>query len=154
VHFDRDGSVDKACRLIAAAAKKGATLAAFGECWLPGYPLFAFAPPTQVRWRAGAAYLAAAVKVPGPHIARVCAAARKAKIDVAIGVAELDERTKSTVYCTLVFISRDGEIIGKHRKAKQRFMSEQLGAKATARGCVCTSGRTVASVALIAGSIK
>jgi nitrilase len=121
VHFDRDRSTDKACHLIAAAAEKGATLAAFGECWLPGYPLFAFAPPTQVRWRAGAAYLAAAIEVPGPQIARVCAAARKAKIDVAIGVAELDERTKSTVYCTLVFVSRDGEIIGKHRKLKPTF---------------------------------
>jgi predicted amidohydrolase len=121
VHFDCDGSTDKACRLIAAAAEKGATLAAFGECWLPGYPLFAFAPPTEARWRAGAAYLAAAIEVPGPHIARVCAAARKAKIDVVIGIAELDERTKSTVYCTLVFIGRDGEIIGKHRKLKPTF---------------------------------
>ncbi len=121
VHFDREASTEKACRLIAAAADKGATLAAFGECWLPGYPMFAFAPPTQVRWRAGAAYLAAAVEVPGPEIARVCAAARKAKIDVVIGVAELDERTKSTVYCTLVFLSRDGEIIGKHRKLKPTF---------------------------------
>jgi predicted amidohydrolase len=90
VHFDREASTEKACRLISAAADKGATLAAFGECWLPGYPMFAFAPPTPVRWRAGAAYLAAAVEVPGPEIARVCAAARKAKIDVVIGVAELD----------------------------------------------------------------
>ena len=86
VHFDRDASTEKACRLIAAAADKGATLAAFGECWLPGYPAFAFAPPTLTRWRAGAAYIAAADEVPGPEIARVCAAARKAKIDVAIGV--------------------------------------------------------------------
>ena len=118
VHFDREASTEKACRLIADAADKGATLAAFGECWLPGYPMFAFAPLTQVRYRAGAAYIAAAVEVPGSETARLCAAARKAKIDVAIGIAELDGRTKSTVYCTLLFISRDGEIIGKHRKLK------------------------------------
>ena len=121
VHFDREASTEKACRLIASAAEKGATFAAFGETWLPGYPMFAFAPPTPVRWRAGAAYLAAAVEIPGPEIARVCAAARKAKLDVAIGVAELDMRTKSTVYCTLLFIGRDGEIIGKHRKLKPTF---------------------------------
>jgi nitrilase len=121
VHFDREASTEKACRLIGRAAEKGATFAAFGETWLPGYPLFAFAPPTAVRWRAGAAYLAAAVEIPGPEVARLCAAARKAKVDVAIGVAELDQRTKSTVYCTLLFISRDGEIIGKHSKLKPTF---------------------------------
>jgi nitrilase len=121
VHLDREASTEKACRLIASAAEKGTTFAAFGETWLPGYPLFAFAPPTPVRWRAGAAYLAAAVEIPGPEVARLCAAARKAKLDVAIGIAELDQRTKSTVYCTLLFISRDGEIIGKHRKLKPTF---------------------------------
>lgn len=121
VHFDREASTDKACRLIADAADMGAAFAAFGECWLPGYPLFAYAPPTPTRYRAGAAYLGAAVEVPGPEITRLCTAARKAKIDVAIGVAELDPRTKSTVYCTLVFLSRDGDIIGKHRKLKPTF---------------------------------
>ena len=121
IHFNREASTEKACRLIADAAVKGATFAAFSETWLPGYPTFAFAPPTPVRWRAGAAYIAAAVQIPGPEIARICAAARRAKIDVAIGVAEIDQRTKSTVYCTLLFIGRDGEIIGKHRKLKPTF---------------------------------
>lgn len=121
VHFNRAASTEKACQLIGEAAEKGATFAAFSECWLPGYPLFAFQPPTPIRWKAGAAYLAAAVEIPGPETARLCAAARKAKVDVAIGVAELDARTKSTVYCTLLFISRDGEILGKHRKLKPTF---------------------------------
>lgn len=121
VHFDRDASTEKACRLIAEAGAKGATLAAFSETWLPGYPTFAFAPPTPVRWRAGAAYIAAAVEIPGPETARLCTAARKAKIDVVIGVAEIDGRTRSTVYCTLLFISREGAILGKHRKLKPTF---------------------------------
>ena len=134
VHFNREASTEKACRLIAEAAEKGATLAAFSETWLPGYPTFAFAPPTPVRWRAGAAYLAAAVEIPGPEIARICAAARKAKIDVVLGVAEIDERTKSTVYCTLLFVGRDGKILGKHRKLKPTFHERTVWGEGSGSG--------------------
>jgi nitrilase len=121
VHFDREASTDKACRLIDEAAEKGATIAAFGECWLPGYPMFAFAPPTPLRLQASGAYIESAVQIPGPETTKLCKAAKKVNIDVAIGIAELDERTKSTVYAALLFVGRDGEIIGKHRKLKPTF---------------------------------
>ena len=121
VHFDRVASARKACELIGEAGRGGATLAAFGETWLPGYPLFAMAPATPLRWQANAAYLAAAVEIPGPETDQLCAAARKAKIDVSIGVVELDVRTRGTVYATILFIGSDGEIIGKHRKIKPTF---------------------------------
>jgi nitrilase len=77
IHFDREASTTKACRLIAKAGDKGATIAAFGECWLPGYPMFAFMPPTPARSKADSTYLASTVKVPGPETARLCSAARK-----------------------------------------------------------------------------
>jgi len=121
VHFDRAASLDKACRLIAEAGERGVTIAAFGECWLPGYPLFAYHPPGALRSLASAAYIEAAVLIPGPETERLCEAARKARIDVVIGVAELDERTHGTVYATLLFIGRDGSVLGKHRKLKPTF---------------------------------
>ena len=121
VHFDRGASTDKACQLIAEAGDKGATIVAFGECWIPGYPMFASAPPTPLRCKASGAYIASAVEIPGAETAKLCKAAKSANVDVVIGVAELDERTKSTVYATLLFIGSDGEIIGKHRKLKPTF---------------------------------
>ncbi len=121
VHFDRQASTKKACRLIAEAADKGATIVAFGECWIPGYPMFAYASPTLLRWKASAAYIASAVEIPGVETEQLCKSIKKAKVDVVIGVAELDERTKGTVYATLLFIGSDGEIIGKHRKLKPTF---------------------------------
>ena len=40
VYFDPEASADKACRLMHEAASKGATIAAFSDTWLPGYPFF------------------------------------------------------------------------------------------------------------------
>jgi nitrilase len=116
--FDREASTEKACQLIHQAAMQGATLAAFGETWLPGYPFFVYSGFSELWWKTAAEYLANAVEIPSPTTDALCAAAGRAGIDVVIGVAELDRRTGGTVYCTLLFISRDGEILGRHRKLK------------------------------------
>lgn len=118
VYFDREASIEKACRLIREAAQKGATLAAFGETWLPGYPFFRDVGRTVLRRQANAAYLASALEIPSPTTDRLCEAAHDANIDVVIGVVELDARTQGTVYCTLLFIGREGRILGRHRKLK------------------------------------
>nr|AAR97473.1 nitrilase [uncultured organism] len=119
VYFDREASTEKACRLILEAGASGATLAAFGETWLPGYPFHIWREvPTALRVE----YIANAVEIPSPTTDRLCAAARQANIDVVIGVVELDAQTHGTVYCTLLFIGSDGSILGRHRKIKPTFV--------------------------------
>ena len=132
--FDKAASLDKACDLIAEAGRKGATLAAFGETWLPGYPFFIEAPLSDLWWEAAAAYLENAITLPGPETDRLCRAARQAGIDVVIGIAELDPSTQGTVYATLVFISRDGEILGRHRKLKPTHHERSVWADGDAEG--------------------
>jgi len=138
IFFDRDASTEKACGLIQEAAEGGATLAAFGETWLPGYPFFAFSGLGQATaalwWKASAEYLANAVEIPSPTTDRLCAAARQAGIDVVIGVVELDRRTRGTVYCTLLFIGREGEILGRHRKLKPTHAERAIWGEGDALG--------------------
>ena len=97
VYFDREASTEKACQLILEAGKKGADLAAFSETWLPGYPFF---HSTALVNQGRVTYLSNAVEIPSPTTDHLCEAAKKAGVDVAIGVAELDPITKGTVYCT------------------------------------------------------
>lgn len=118
VYFDREASTEKACNLIEEAAANGATVAAFGETWLPGYPFFAN-HPSDSRWGSLAArYINNGVEVAGPTTDRLCETAQRASIDVVIGVVERETRTQGTVYCTLLFIGREGRILGRHRKLK------------------------------------
>jgi nitrilase len=119
VFLDVEASTTKAVALIAEAARGGATLAAFSETWLPGYPRWVNAPISAGdKRRIGGQYLEASVLIPGPQTDQLCAAARTGNIDVVIGVAELDPMTKGSTYCTLLFISSAGEILGRHRKIK------------------------------------
>jgi nitrilase len=136
VYFDKAASLDKACHLIAEAGQKGADIAAFGETWLPGYPFFIEAPLGDLWWEAAALYLENAVTIPGDETRALSAAAKQAGIDVVIGVAELDPHTRSTVYATLLFISREGEILGRHRKLKPTHHERSIWADGDADGLV------------------
>ena len=137
VLFDRDASTEKACQLIEEAAQRGATIAAFGETWLPGYPFFAWSSPTKLWWKAAAEYVANAVEIPSTTTDRLCTVARRSGIDVVIGVVELDSRTRGTVYCTLLFISREGKILGRHRKLKPTHAERTIWGEGDTLGLKC-----------------
>jgi len=145
-YLDREASTEKACRLIEEAAQKGATLAAFGETWLPGYPWWVW----QGSWpgvasgprveQARMAYLDSGVEIPSPTTDRLCQAAGDAGIDVVIGVAERDPRTRGTIYATLLFIGREGKILGRHRKLKPTYIERTAWGEGDGSG-LCTYER-------------
>lgn len=121
VYLDRDGSIEKACRLIGEAAALGADLAVFGETWVSGYANFAEWPAHPAFRTALRRFILNGVEVPSPATDALCRAAARAGIDVAIGVAERDSTTAGSIYCTLLFIGREGKLLGKHRKLKPTF---------------------------------
>ena len=69
VYFDREASTKKACELIREAGSKGATIAAFSETWLPGYPFFVWLQPSaEIKSKIKADYLANAVEIQVPRL--------------------------------------------------------------------------------------
>jgi nitrilase len=134
--FNLEASTTKACRLIQEAGERGATIAAFSETWLPGYPFFIWGSTQdrQLPWKAAADYLANAAEIPSPTTDRLCKAAKKAHVDVVIGMVERDKNTGGTVYCTLLFIGRDGKILGRHRKLKPTHRERTIWGEGDATG--------------------
>lgn len=126
IYLDRDASVEKACQLIEQAAAQGAELAVFGETWLPGYPSFGGATTHPAFLGALQRLIRNSIEVPSPATDALCAAARRAGIDVVIGIAERDAVTHGSIYCTIVFIGREGRILGKHRKLKPTFYERSV----------------------------
>jgi nitrilase len=120
VFLNREATVDKACGLIEETGRAGARLAAFPASFIPAYPDWVWAVPageTSVLNHLYAELLANAVDVPGPDVERLCQAARRAKVYVAMGVSERNsEASGASLYNTLLYIDPDGNIMGKHRK--------------------------------------
>ena len=118
VPFDTSACVEKAVKLTAEAAAKGAKVIVFPEAFIPGYPkglsyglvVGARDPVGREEFRI---YLDAAIEVPGPHTERLGEAAAAAGAYVVIGVIE---RELGTCYCTVLFFGPDGRLLGKHRK--------------------------------------
>ncbi len=122
--LDLAASLDKASRLIAEAGKSGAQLIAFPETWLPVYPFWCDAG-TFGTWnhapskRLHARLARNSLMIPSPETETLCRAARDARCAVVMGANERD--LSGSLYNALLFISAEGEILGKHRKLVPTF---------------------------------
>ena len=117
--LDLDGSIDIACKWAEKAGKEGVKVLVFPETWLPGYPIWLDSSPGAALWdhppakEVYARLMENCPEIPSPPISRLCEAAAKAKLTLVMG---LQERDGNTLYNTMLYISEEGEILGKHRK--------------------------------------
>ena len=129
VYLDREKTIERACQKIAEAATHGAELIAFTETWLAGYPYWGEGwgsklqewIPVRVRFYDNA------LLIPSEDTDILCEAAAKANAHVVIGCNELDSRRGvHTLYNTLLFIDRSGQILGHHRKTVPTFVERAV----------------------------
>jgi predicted amidohydrolase len=117
--FDREATVEKAGRLIGEAASHGASLIAFPEAWVTGYPVRVYG---AAGWEDPAAkrvhgrFLASAVSVPSDATDTLCKAARANRMEVVIGINERAQDGAGTIYNSLLYVGSDGTLRGVHRK--------------------------------------
>lgn len=122
VWFDRQKTISKILDAITEAANQGASLVTFGEALLPGYPFWlertggaVFNSPKQKHLHA--LYLEQAVNIESGHLNSICQLAKQRNIAVVLGTAErASDRGGHSIYCSLVYINRKGEIDNVHRK--------------------------------------
>jgi len=116
VFLDTEATVDKACSLIAEAARNGAQLVAFPEVFVSGYPYWSWimSPVQGSPWFDK--LCRSAIEIPGPEVQRLAHAAKQHGVHVVIGVNERNPSGIATVYNTMVFIGPDGKLLGRHRK--------------------------------------
>ena len=118
VAFDLKRSLAKVKDLASDCRAHGARLALFPEAFLSGYPRgLSFGAVVGSRTPAGREdfrrCFASAIEVPGPDTDTLAAIARDNRLHLVIGVIE---REHSTLYCTVLFFSPEGQLLGKHRK--------------------------------------
>jgi predicted amidohydrolase len=105
---------EKAAAAVAEAAGKGAQLVVFPECWLQGYPYWSGLAPSSPEYQAFRQLnFEASITLEDPVLEPVFQAAATHQCTVVLG---LQEKEGGTLYCTLLYIGRDGEIMGRHRK--------------------------------------
>ena len=118
VVFDTEATISKIAQLTGKAAKDGAGLVLFPEAFVSGYPKgLDFGARMGMRKPEGRRdfrrYFESSIEVPGLYTEKLAEIARENKVHLVIGVIE---REVGTLYCTVLFFSSQGELLGKHRK--------------------------------------
>src|SRR5450755_3398852 len=118
VFLDREGSTEKACRLIREAGAHGARIIGFPEGFIPAHPVWYHhhAATGAIANKLAVELFKNAVEIPGLETAALGEAARDANAYVVVGVCEKLPNTTGTMFNTQIYFGPDGAIIRKHQK--------------------------------------
>lgn len=117
IFLNKDETIGKVASLIEEAASNGANLIVFPEATIPCYPYW----PKDLGSIEGRKQVIDAytelhknsIEIPSKDTDKLAKAAKKAGAYVVIGV---NEKEGGTLYNTILYIGKNGEILGKHRK--------------------------------------
>jgi amidase/nitrilase len=115
--FDKQQTLEKACHYIVEGGKLGLDLLVFPEVYFCAYPFWRGGVSVRQSTELAAEMIRSAIRWDGEEVQRLAEVARQAKVNCVIGCNELSDQPGSlTIYNSLIVISRDGKILGRHRK--------------------------------------
>ena len=115
IFLDLEATIDKSIDLIREAASNGASLIAFPELFIPGYPWHVWLDSPAGAMRYTQQYFDNSFHYDSPEASRLAEAARANGIMVVMG---LSERDSASLYIGQWLIGPDGETITRRRKLK------------------------------------
>src|SRR3990167_5660769 len=115
--LDKAGTIKKIGQTLEEAGRLGLDLLVFPETFLSAYPYWRGAVSVRRETELTAAMQRESVRIPSADTEELCEMARRARVNCVIGLNEQDDRPGSmTMYNSLLVISRDGRVAGRHRK--------------------------------------
>ncbi|WP_009472963.1 carbon-nitrogen hydrolase family protein [Rhodococcus sp. JVH1] len=124
VYLDVEKTVDKACDVIAEAARQGVRLIAFPEVFIAGYPHWGRVVAPIETDEFFQMLAARAIRVDGPELARVRAVAARHEIVVSMGFTEGTDVSVGCLWNSNVLIGSDGAILNHHRKLVPTYVEK------------------------------
>jgi len=121
VFMDAAATTEKAIGLIGQSAREGASLVAFPESFIPGFPIWAALHAPIRTHEAFNAFAAASIYADGPEIQSIRHAARKHKIFVSLGFSERNPASVGALWNSNLLIGDDGNVLVHHRKLVPTF---------------------------------
>lgn len=127
VWLDKEKTIQKINTYISDAADQQCELVIFGEALLPGYPFWlsltdGAAWNSTVQKEIHAHYMNNAIQIEKGDLDGICKLAREKKIAIYLGTIERAmDRGGHSLYCSLIYIDRDGEIKSVHRKLQPTY---------------------------------
>jgi nitrilase len=113
--LDLDGTIDKTIDFMKRAAHEGATLIAFPETWIPGYPWWIWLSSPAAGMQYVQRYHDNSLAVDSPEFARLAQAAGDLGIWAAVGFSE---RAGGSLYIAQALFDDRGRIVKTRRKLK------------------------------------
>jgi len=142
VWINREATLGRVMDYVSRAADEEAELVIFGEAILPGYPFWLDRTNgaefnSNVQKEIHAHYMDQAVCIEEGHLEMLCKLAKEKSIAIYIGTIERPEdRGGHSLYCSLVYISQNGEIKSVHRKLMPTYEERLAWSQGDGHGLV------------------